>query len=336
MNKALWLADVGIAYGATPVVQHCDFALEAGEIGALLGASGSGKSTLLKAIAGLLPIQSGEIFLHGQQVAGEHLHLPPQNRDVGMLFQDYALFPHLNALDNVLFGLKHLPKSAAKDKALLMLERVQLADFTKRFPHELSGGQQQRVALARALVRDPSLVLLDEPFSNLDQAVRDHLISDLRTLFKSQNISALLVTHSKQEAFAFADNIALMEKGNILHAASPKVLYDSTESSTLATFLGHIAAVSGQKRGNFVQTVLGDLPAPESAKALLDGAQVVCHLRPHQYDLQTEKEGATVVGVQFLGDVSIYTVQWRSGETLALMSNKRFELGAAVKVGLVR
>lgn len=333
--SALTMTNVSIAYHHIPVIQHCDFSLEQGEIGALLGASGSGKSTLLKAIAGLLPIVSGSIVLQGKTVSSAEYHMPPQARDVGMLFQDYALFPHLNALENVCFGLKHLPKEEARAKALSALERVQLASFAQRFPHELSGGQQQRVALARALVRDPRLLLLDEPFSNLDQAVREHLIQDLRQLFHEQGISALLVTHNKHEAFALADKVALMEEGKMIFVASPKALYDDSAMAEgdLANFLGHVVRVAGVKRGNWIQTALGNFPTRDSDKALSDGEPLLYALRPHQYDLRrNDEKGREVVSVQFLGDVSLYTLDMGDDEKLTLMSTKRFACGERLEV----
>lgn len=332
---ALRLSNLWIDYGTESVVKNCHFSLHQGSIGALLGASGSGKSTLLKAIAGLLPIRAGEIVLQGRIVSDKQTHLAPQQRDVGMLFQDYALFAHLNTLENVLFGLRHLPKAQARTKALEMLERVQLQDFNQRYPHQLSGGQQQRVALARALVRDPSLLLLDEPFSNLDQAVREHLIDDLRQLFKAQHISALLVTHNKHEAFALADSVALMEEGTIVQSAAPKALYDQTASQHLARFLGHISIWKGIRAGNAVQHEIATLPLPPQAQTLAEGSSVECHLRPHQYRLIANPNGIARISHQrFLGDVSLNIVQLPSGQQLELMSIERFSLDERIDIQL--
>ena len=331
-EQALCLHQVSIHYGAAAVVRDCDFALQRGEIGALLGASGSGKSTLLKAIAGLLPIAGGEIYMQNQLVSGDGVHIPSQQREVGMLFQDYALFPHLNALENVCFGLRHLPTAAAKDKALSMLERVQLADFAKRFPHELSGGQQQRVALARALVREPRLLLLDEPFSSLDQAVREHLIDDLRLLFKEQHISALLVTHNKGEAFALADKVALMKAGQVVDSAAPQQLYDHSVQGELATVLGHLCLISAVKVGDGAQSAFGALPLPLSARDAPEGEALSIALRPHRYDLHAAQEdGATVMEVQFLGDMSRYRLQ-QGKSSAEFLSTKRFVCGQKVRV----
>ena len=212
--SALRLDQVTLSFGDGPerrsVLDRLSFQLEEAAIGCLLGASGSGKTTVLRVIAGFQAIDHGEIYIREQLVSKHGKTLAPEQRQVGIVFQDYALFPHLSVLDNVTFGLRKLSKEAASIQALDLLELVGLAGFEHRYPHELSGGQQQRVALARALAPQPHLLLLDEPFSNLDPALRERLAMDLRDLLKRHGTTALLVTHDQHEAFALADSVGVM------------------------------------------------------------------------------------------------------------------------------
>ena len=215
-DRQLELRSVSVQYGETVAVESADLALEAGQIGCLLGPSGCGKTTLLRAIAGFEPLSAGEISLHGQQISTPSSMLPPEQRRVGMVFQDFALFPHLNVGRNVAFGLKDLAGEARQQRVEEMLELVGLAAYADRFPHELSGGQQQRVALARALAPAPEIVLLDEPFSSLDSQLREALAREVRDLLKARGVTAILVTHDQQEAFAMADQITLLHAGRIV------------------------------------------------------------------------------------------------------------------------
>ena len=196
-----------------------------GEIGCLLGSSGCGKSTVLRAICGFEPVKSGEILLRDKVVSSTSINLPPSQRRIGMVFQDFALFPHLNVLENVTFGLQSLPNQERSALAMDWLKRVALADKANAYPHELSGGQQQRVALARAMAPGPDLILLDEPFSSLDIELRERLAGEMRDILKANNITALLVTHDQFEAFAIADKIGVMAEGKVLQWDMPYELY---------------------------------------------------------------------------------------------------------------
>jgi len=221
MSQFLSLDGVRITYqGAREshtAVDSFSLSLEAGRIGCLLGPSGCGKTTVLRAIAGFEPLRAGAIFLGDKLLSSPTSHVPPEQRRVGMMFQEYALFPHLSAVQNVGFGLRRLPREARDARAAEMLALVGLQEAGSRFPHELSGGQQQRVALARALAPAPALLLLDEPFSNLDSGTRERLTADVRDILKSAGQTAMLVTHNEAEAHAMADRIGVMHNGRLAH-----------------------------------------------------------------------------------------------------------------------
>ncbi|NLA67464.1 MAG: ABC transporter ATP-binding protein [Gammaproteobacteria bacterium] len=220
------------------VVDELSLSLASGRIGCLLGASGCGKTTVLRAVAGFEPVLAGSIGVQGRRVAEPGLTLPPERRSVGMMFQDYALFPHLDAAANVAFGLRALPRARREARVADMLALVGLADRGGAYPHELSGGQQQRVALARALAPDPALLLLDEPFSNLDTDTRQHLAAELRDLLKASGATVLMVTHDQAEAFTMADQIGVMDGGRILQWDCAEALYRHPRDRFVAGFIG--------------------------------------------------------------------------------------------------
>lgn len=240
-EELLKLNDVSLAYdtpeGLLPVVNHLSLGLEKGHIGCLLGASGCGKTTVLRAIAGFEPLRTGTISLGAIVLSSPDFMVEPQNRNVGMMFQDYALFPHLTIEKNIGFGLQHLEKPARSKRVEEMLELVGLTDVARRYPHELSGGQQQRVALARALAPEPELLLLDEPFSNLDVDTRERLAFEVRDILKNTGHTALLVTHNQAEAFAIADRIGVMEKGVIVQWDTPYGLHHQPASAFVSDFI---------------------------------------------------------------------------------------------------
>lgn len=218
-------------------VKAVSFSLQKGNIGCLLGASGCGKTTVLRAIAGFEPLQAGTIALSGRIISSAQATTPPEQRHVGMMFQDYALFPHLSIQENIGFGLRHMDKDHRHDRVTAMLKLVGLGAMGARFPHELSGGQQQRVALARALAPEPELLLLDEPFSNLDVDTRERLAFELRDILKDTGHTALLVTHNHDEAFALADQIGVMSEGCLQQWASPAALHDAPVNDLVVAVL---------------------------------------------------------------------------------------------------
>lgn len=252
MKAKLEIERIRVGYptrnGTLLVVRDLSLSLGAGEIGCLLGASGCGKTTALRAIAGFEPVQAGRIVLDGVEIAAAGGGLPPERRRVGMMFQDYALFPHLTVAENIGFGLLGRSREERRRRVAEMLALVGLSDG-EAYPHELSGGQQQRVALARALAPDPPLLLLDEPFSNLDVHTRERLARELREILRSAGATVLLVTHDQTEAFALADRIGVMREGRILQWDSPANLYRRPRHRYVADFLGRGAVVAGYGLG---------------------------------------------------------------------------------------
>jgi len=224
--------------GMRDVVRDLSLTLATGQIGCLLGASGCGKSTILRAIAGFEPVRAGEIRLDGATISSPVLQRAPEKRAVGMMFQDYALFPHLTVSENIGFGLRRLSRAARRDRVDQLLDLVGLGETQARFPHELSGGQQQRVALARALAPEPDMLLLDEPFSNLDVDTRERLAFEVRDILKQTGHTAMLVTHNQAEAFAIADRIGVMESGQIVQWDTPYNLHHHPANPFVAQFIG--------------------------------------------------------------------------------------------------
>ena len=266
---ALILKEVSIVYddptgsgGRLEAVHNLSFSLAKGKIGCLLGPSGCGKTSILRAIAGFIGVSTGEIWLNGLQIVGPGLLVAPEKRSVGVVFQDYALFPHLSVAENIAFGLtqgRRLRPGQLPQEALEMIELVGLAGQADRYPHEISGGQQQRVALARALASKPSLVLLDEPFSNLDIALRERLAREVRDILEKTQTTAILVTHDQHEAFAVADEVGVLFDGRLAQWGDPYLLYHEPNSAHVARFVGEGALISGQQLGHHVATPLGEL-----------------------------------------------------------------------------
>jgi iron(III) transport system ATP-binding protein len=265
----LSLEHVSVHYPRSPsgraAVEGVSLGLAQGQIGVLIGPSGCGKTSLLRAVAGLERCAQGRVAIGTEALsdASSGLHLAPERRQIGMVFQDYALFPHLSVADNVAFGIAALERSARQQRVQQMLELVGLAHAAKRAPHQLSGGQQQRVALARALAPGPRLLLLDEPFSSLDVDLRERLAHEVRTILKESGTTALLVTHDQLEAFAVGDMIGVMNKGVLEQWDDAYTLYHRPASRFVARFIGHGVFAPAQivafEQGPRVQTALGDL-----------------------------------------------------------------------------
>ena len=248
---------------STAAVNGVSLGLHAGDIGVLIGPSGCGKTTLLRAVAGLEPVSGGDIRLSGQVVSSARAQIPPEQRRIGMVFQDYALFPHLDVGRNVAFGIHALPGPERAARVQEALALVGLAGSERRYPHELSGGQQQRVALARALAPRPQLLLLDEPFSNLDVDLRERLAHEVRGILKAAQATALFVTHDQLEAFAIGDTIGVMHEGQLHQWDDAYTLYHRPATRFVADFIGHgvfaPATIREVNQQIVVQTPLGDL-----------------------------------------------------------------------------
>jgi iron(III) transport system ATP-binding protein len=281
----LELKHVSQSYAAHRVLRDLSFALNAGDIGCLLGPSGCGKTTVLRAIAGFEPITGGEIVLNGERVSAPGFIVPAEKRRIGMVFQDYALFPHLNVAANVGFGLHRQSRIERNKRVKELLQTVGLAGSGHAYPHELSGGQQQRVALARALAPCPSLLLMDEPFSNLDVELRERLSLEVRDILKQQGATAIIVTHDQHEAFAMGDMIGVMHDGEIQQWDKAYNLYHLPKNRFVADFVGQGVLLPGKVlNASQVEIELGTLysktPGVCSPLVCNEGCEVEVLLRP--------------------------------------------------------
>jgi iron(III) transport system ATP-binding protein len=300
LNPAVLTVEaVSRAYGARRAVVEADLTLEAGKITCLLGPSGSGKSTLLRLIAGLEPVDAG-VIRAGDEVLSRPGHtVAPERRGTGLVFQDYALFPHLTVLDNVRFGLTILPRGEQRARAMAALERVGLADRARDWPHALSGGEQQRVALARSLVREPAAILLDEPFSGLDAHLKAGVRDDLTVALRAEGAAVLIVTHDAAEALMIADRLVLMDAGRVIQSGEPAECFERPASLAAARLLGEINAVPVTVRREAAETPWGAAPAPG-----LDDGPAWLLLRPQDLTVGEEGPEASVTNCRFGGRFS--------------------------------
>ncbi len=321
----LELSDLSVQYaGASrPAVDAVSFGLPRGAIGVLIGPSGCGKTTLLRAIAGLEPASAGQIRISGQVVGGAGVHVPAESRRIGMVFQDYALFPHLDVGHNVAFGIAHLPRAERQARVTEVLALVGLAGTERRMPHELSGGQQQRVALARALAPRPRLLLLDEPFSNLDVDLRERLAHEVRGILKAAGATALLVTHDQLEAFAMGDVIGVMPQGHLHQWEDAYALYHRPATRFVAEFIGHgvFAPAQIHQAGGevVVHTPLGALQDVEECPLPSAYASGLCDVLLRADDIVHDDDApvkAEIVRKAFRGSEFLYTLRLASGDTV--------------------
>jgi iron(III) transport system ATP-binding protein len=336
VSSVLELRGVSCAYDVgRPAVRDIAFAAHEGEILCLLGPSGCGKTTILRAIAGFEPVQTGQIFLSGQLVSSpEHL-TPTEHRHVGMVFQEYALFPHLRVQENIAFGLRCLSRSERKMRVQDMLRLVGLEGFERRYPHELSGGQQQRVALARALVQHPVLLLLDEPFSNLDPDMAGRMRQELHDLLRRTKTTTILVTHDHDEAFAMADRIAVLNQGRLEQFDTPETIYHMPETPFVADFVGQADFIPGTVSNGMVQTELGEFPNTLDCE---EGSSVVVMIRPDDIHLMEEKNSdARISARQFRGSENWYSITLPSGQVVHCSegSTTVLAVGTAVRLSVV-
>jgi iron(III) transport system ATP-binding protein len=317
----LKLDNVAIAYGGNTVVKQVSFSLAQGQIGCLVGPSGCGKTTLLRAIAGFEPVAEGNISLQQQRVSAPQQQLAPELRQVGMVFQDFALFPHLSVADNISFGLKAMNKADKAAKVKQLLQLVGLPDIGQRYIHQLSGGQQQRVALARALAPQPKVLLLDEPFSSLDMDLREGLAREIRQILKQLQITAIMVTHDQHEAFAMADLIGVMELGRLQQWATPYELYHKPANRFVADFIGRGALIAGTMLdAKQVQTSLGTF-SQRYADTLKPDDKVDVLIRPDDI-VHDDSSGITalVSDKTFRGSHILYQLTLDSAETVECLA----------------
>ncbi len=289
---ALKLQNIRHVYGDTVAVDDFNIDVHAGEVVCLLGPSGCGKTTALRVAAGLETLQQGEVSVGGALVADSRTAVPPEQRGVGLVFQDYALFPHLTVIQNVEFGLSNLSAGEKNIRAVTVLEQVGMKWATARYPHTLSGGQQQRVALARAMAPRPPVILLDEPFSGLDARLRDQVRDESLHILKESDTAALLVTHDPEEAMFMADRIGVMRDGRLVQFDKPDKLYMRPTDAFVAEFFGEVNKVYGTAANGIVNTPIGDFPAPTFA----DGQKAEIIIRPEAIDVGAEQADSAICG----------------------------------------
>jgi iron(III) transport system ATP-binding protein len=314
MPPVVEVRDLRHAYGNHPVLHGVSFDLEPGSIGCLLGPSGCGKTTVLRCIAGFEQVSGGDIRLSGVTVSSAGRTVPPERRHIGIVFQDYALFPHLTVARNIAFGLRTLDRQQRSARVSELLGITGLDRYADHYPHQLSGGQQQRVALARALAPKPDLLLLDEPFSNLDVELRERLSVEVRDLLKQQQLTAILVTHDQNEAFNIADEVGIVSEGRIVQWATPYDLYHEPANRFVADFVGQGVFLPGTVLGpESIQVELGLLHARNGGR-WAPGMIVEVLLRPDDvlHDDRSEMH-ARVVHKAFRGAQFMYTLETPGG-----------------------
>jgi iron(III) transport system ATP-binding protein len=335
-RPVLELRHVTCAYEAgRPAISDISLTAQEGDILCLLGPSGCGKTTTLRAIAGFESISAGEVYLQGRLVSSPTVLVPTEERRVGMVFQEYALFPHLRVADNVAFGLRQLPVDQRAAQVETMLAMVGLTGFERRYPHELSGGQQQRVALARALAQKPVMLLLDEPFSNLDPDMTGKMREDLLHLLRHTNTTALLVTHDHDEAFSMADRIAVLNNGRLEQLDVPEAIYHTPATPFVADFVGQADFIPGLVEHRTVWTELGMFP---NERGYPTATKVFVMIRPDDIHVApSDQAKATILARQFRGSENLYTIALPSGRVVhsSASSTSVYSVGTPVELSVM-
>lgn len=331
----LELDRVSHRYAEQLILDQVSLHIGKGEVASLLGPSGCGKTTVLRCIAGFETLESGSIMVRGTVVSNARNHVAPEIRKIGMVFQDYALLPHLTVQDNILFALHDFPHKKAQRITIDMLDQVGLASFAKRYPHELSGGQQQRVAIARALAPAPALLLMDEPFSNLDAGMRRKLGGDIKSLLNSLGITALIATHDHQDAFALSDRVGVMHEGKLLQWDSAYNIYHQPRNHYVANFVGRGVWLPGRvKSNNEVEIEIG-IARGVMATNYAEGTEVDLFLRPDDivHDDKSTLQ-AEVIRRQFRGSDFLYELRLPSGASLLSLVPSHHDHAPGEMIGL--
>ncbi|WP_456380161.1 ABC transporter ATP-binding protein [Thiolapillus sp.] len=335
MQPRLEVSKINVSYGDKAIVQELSFSLAEGRIGCLLGPSGCGKTTVLRAIAGFERLSSGRISVNGCRLSDDKQHLPPEQRQIGMVFQDFALFPNMTVSGNIGFGLKGWRREEQQQRISQMLDMIGMSDLAKAYPHQLSGGQQQRVALVRAMAPQPSMLLLDEPFSSLDIELREQLAREVRDILRQENATAILVTHDQHEAFAMADEICVMDKGRIQQQDSAYNLYHKPANRFVAGFVGEGVLIPGKVESyDRVNTELGPIQGlvPTGCKP---GCKVDVLIRPDDivHD-DTAGETAIVTDLAFRGSEFLYSLRMPSGIKVLCLAPSHHQHGIGETIGI--
>ncbi|MES9991200.1 MAG: ABC transporter ATP-binding protein [Candidatus Thiodiazotropha sp.] len=337
MQNQLEVSEVSVKYGRQTVVDRVSFELQSAVIGCLLGPSGCGKTSLLRAIAGFEPLTSGEILLHGKSVSRPGRTLAPEKRKVGMVFQDFALYPHLNVSDNVAFGLRGMSGRQQRQRVEELLGLVGLSGLEEKYPHQLSGGQQQRIALIRAMAPRPEILLLDEPFSGLDVELREQLAGEVRSILKREGVTAILVTHDQLEAFALADIIGVLGSGRLRQWDTGFNIYHQPADRFVAEFIGQGAMIPGRVlAGGRIDSAIGIMTA-DFVKQHQVGDSVDLLLRPDDIVHDDESEfKLEIVGKVFQGAEYLYTLALDGDVQLLCLvqSHHDHEIGERIGVRL--
>ena len=318
-----------------PAIVDISFSVREGETLCVLGPSGCGKTTTLRAIAGFEPVVAGEVHLEGRLVSTPGMLVPTERRRVGMVFHDYALFPHLRVAENIAFGLRHLPADQRTAQVQTMLALTSLSGFEGRYPHELSGGQQQRVALARALAQKPAVLLLDEPFSNLDPDMTGKMREDLHALLRRTGTTSVLVTHDHEEAFAMADRVAVLNNGRLEQFDTPEAIYHMPSTPFVADFVGQADFIPGTVENGKVMTEIGEFPNQGRYQG---GPSVMVMIRPDDVHIVPSAHcAARIIARQFRGSENLYTIGLPSGHVVhsSEASTNVYPLGTPVELQVI-
>ncbi|MFB6131524.1 MAG: ABC transporter ATP-binding protein [Salinigranum sp.] len=337
----LELSDVAKSYGRETAVRDLSLSVREGELLTLLGPSGCGKTTTLRMIAGLEAPTDGVVSLAGEAVADADGHVPPERRNVGLVFQDFALFPHLTVAENVSFGISEAPADEREARVDDLLDLVGLGALRDRKPGQLSGGQKQRVALARALAPEPEVLLLDEPFSNLDVRLRVRMREEVRAILKEAGVTAISVTHDQEEALSISDRVGVMHDGRLEQIGRPEEVFEHPESRFVAEFLGQAGFVTGRYEDGRIETGLGTLGTAmlQGLTEEYDGADLDVLVRPDDLRaVPTEGDGdGQIVARQYTGPSFVYGIELNSGDVVHCQHNHatEFDLDQRVNVDLV-
>jgi len=340
-GTVLEIDDLTCDFGPETAVDSFSISVKDGELLTLLGPSGCGKTTMLRMIAGLERPTAGSITIAGERVSDADSFISPENRDVGLVFQDFALFPHLTVAENITFGIREWDAERKEERLEELLGLVGLESHREKEPGELSGGQQQRVALARSLAPEPDILLLDEPFSNLDVRLRIEMREEIRRILKEAGVTAISVTHDQEEALSISDRVAIINDGRLEQVGKPEIVFENPESRFVASFLGRASFITGRVRGETVETTLGRLDTSQlnGPVGAYDGAQIDLLVRPDDLEAIPSKETIAdghVVHRQYNGPNFVYRVQLENDTTVRCLHNhvETFEHGQPVTVNI--